>query len=294
MRVSTSTSILLAYPPHSFTYGMEQVVELCRCAGFRNLDINFYDQGCENFPLAQDNWESWIYQVKNQAEKQGVSFCQSHSFCYRTAESTNPDIDRPWYEERIRRSILASAMLGVQWTVVHPADFYADETYSFEKNRDFNREYWAPFIELAVKNDVGFAIENMFQSGSKQRYCSEVDELIELVDSFNEPMVGICWDTGHGNLAAQQQRISLRKIGKRLKAMHVNDNWGHPKQDEHLMPYYGGLDWKDIMEALAEIGYENDFAFELKHATQPLPYPLHEEMLHFLHTLGSYLVSLSQ
>ena len=66
-------------------------------------------------------------------------------------------------------------MLGAEWTVIHPADFSRDPEYSAEKCKAFNCEYWKPFVELGARCGVGIAFENMFQSGFKQRYGSEVD-----------------------------------------------------------------------------------------------------------------------
>ena len=294
MRLSTTTTILSAadsVPPEGSVF---KAMELCREAGFRHLDMNFGTQGKEGYPLATDGWRSWVEEVQRRAQQLHVTFYQAHSFFYRTRESTSLTIDRPWYEERFRRSIIAAQMLGVRWLVMHPADFYADETYDFEKARRYNIEYWSPFVELALRHNVGFAFENMFQSGRHARYCSQVDELIDLVDAFNDPRVGVCWDTGHAFVARQNQPEAIRKLGKRLKATHIHDNHGQPKGDEHLMPYYGLLNWEEILRALGEIGYENNFSFELKHATQALPPRLCLNMLRFMHSLGGEMVEYAQ
>lgn len=263
-----------------------KAMDMSRRAGFTCMDLNLATQAREGWPLALDGWERWVDRVGEYAARLGITFRQSHSFYYRTKESTDMTINRPWYEERIRRSIQAAQKLGVKWTVVHPCDFDADEVYDFDKNRRFNREYWQPLIDFAFHHEVGFCFENMFQSGKKRRYCSRVEELIDLVDSFNDPRVGICWDTGHASLAGQKQGESILLVDKRLKCMHIHDNHGVPKQDEHLMPYYGSINWDEVLSAVRQVGYTNDFAFELKHATQPLPPALREEMLAFLYHLG--------
>lgn len=291
MRLSTSTSILYKNKNFNRHYDIEESIRLCAESGFRHVDVNFYDQGLEGNPLAEDHWEEWVDRIRTQAEKSGVTIYQTHAFCYRTAESTDFTIDRPWFEERIRRSIVASQRLGAEWTVIHPADFSRDPTYSFEKCKAFNCEYWKPFVDLGAKCHVGIAFENMFQSGFKQRYCSQVDEIIDLVDTFHDNLVGICWDTGHAALSGQPQGESIRKIGSRLKAMHINDNHALPKQDEHLMPFYGSINWLEIMEALKEVDYQHDFAYELKQATQTLPPELCSEMLCFLYHLGMNLIA---
>ncbi len=60
------------------------------------------------------------------------------------------------------------------------------------------------------------------------------------------------------------------------------------------MPYYGLLNWEEILRALGEIGYENNFSFELKHATQALPPRLCLNMLRFMHSLGGEMVEYAQ
>jgi sugar phosphate isomerase/epimerase len=92
-------------------------------------------------------------------------------------------------------------------------------------------------------------------------YCSAADELCELVDALKDPRVGICWDFGHGNLNKLDQEKSLRAIGKRLKALHVDDN--HGWADEHLLPFQGNVPWTALMPVLREIGYEGDMTMEV-------------------------------
>lgn len=290
MRLSTTTTILSPGEPVSAEKSLFRAMELCKNAGFKHLDLNFGTQGQPGYPLAADGWKQWADKVREQAEKNGLTFYQAHAFHYRTRESTNDKIDRLWFEERFRRSILAAQTLGVRWLVMHPSDFDADEHYDFDKARRYNLDYWQPFIDLAVRCNVGFAFENMFMSGHHQRYCSDVDELIDLTDAFHDPMVGVCWDTGHASVAGQDQPAALRKLGFRLKATHIHDNHGQPKGDEHLMPYYGTVDWPGILGALNEIGYENNFSFELKHATQPLPPAMCGDMLRFLRALGEHMI----
>ena len=290
MRLSTTTTILSLSDPAVPGQSLFRAMELCGNAGFRHLDLNFGTQGQPGFPLAADGWMEWADKAREQAEMNGQTFYQAHAFHYRTSESTSRKIDRPWYEERFRRSILAAQRLGVRWLVMHPSDFDADERYDFDKARRYNLEYWRPFIDLAARCGVGFAFENMFMSGRHPRYCSDVDELIDLTDAFHDPMVGVCWDTGHASVAGQDQPAAIRKLGPRLKATHIHDNHGRPGGDEHLTPYYGTLDWPGILEALHDIGYENNFSLELKHATQPLPPALCGEMLRFLHSLGDNMI----
>ncbi|NLX83405.1 MAG: sugar phosphate isomerase/epimerase [Clostridiales bacterium] len=177
--------------------------------------------------------------------------------------------------------------------VIHPADFAADQTYDHKKAREFNLSYWAPFVELAAQNKVGIAFENMFWSGHHQRFCSQAEELIDFVQALDNPYAGICWDTGHANLSGQHQAEAIRKMGGLLKAMHINDNTGKPKKDEHLIPFFGTVDWQPIIKALREIGYTGNFSFEVRKPFRALPKELNVDLLRFLHSVGEHLIQLA-
>jgi sugar phosphate isomerase/epimerase len=56
-----------------------------------------------------------------------------------------------------------------------------------------------PVIELAVKENVGIAFENMCDRDNKRRFGTSTFELKSLVDAFHTDQVGACWDIGHGN-----------------------------------------------------------------------------------------------
>ena len=74
--------------------------------------------------------------------------------------------------------------------------------------------------------------------------------------------IDVCWDFGHANIGARmKQSDALAVVGKRLKAVHVNDNlaWG----DDHVPPFCGTVDWKDAMRGLSAIGYSGLFNYEL-------------------------------
>jgi sugar phosphate isomerase/epimerase len=58
-------------------------------------------------------------------------------------------------------------------------------------------------------------------------------------------------------------------IGDKLKAVHIHDNMG--KEDEHLIPGDGIIDWNAFADALREIGYTGVISLETspKHKNHP-------------------------
>ena len=60
--------------------------------------------------------------------------------------------------------------------------------------------------------------------------------------------------------------------------LHLHDNYG--TRDDHSMPYFGTIDWEEIMRALRDIGYEGTFNYEV--AATHLPMALREDHARYL------------
>lgn len=288
MRLSTSTNIMEDAEKVFDVISVEECISACAEVGYEYIDMNLAGQGRPGMPLTRDDWMDWAHRIRGLGDELGVEFKQSHCYFYNSGDLTIPN--RDYHEELVRRSIIASGILGVEWMVMHPANIKDEVWYSYEKSLKFNLDYHGPYIELAKKHDVGIALENLNEFGKNRRFCASPDELIELVDTINDPSVGICWDFGHGNISGVNQVEALRRIGKRLRATHVADN--HGVSDEHLAPYYGNIDWKAMVSVLKEIGYDGDFAFEIQFFTDVLPANLRDDILAFTYKLGVHLLSL--
>ena len=65
--------------------------------------------------------------------------------------------------------------------------------------------------------------------------------------------MGVCWDTGHGNMHTESVYDEITALGDRLEALHVQDNFG--ERDNHLAPYMGTLDLDALMNALIDGGF---------------------------------------
>lgn len=292
-RLSTSTNLMDRYLKTQGVITMTQCIDECYKAGYRILDMNLCDMSNPGMPLSLDNWEQWVDNVGNQAARLGIELTQSHSAFYNVVKR---DVeDRDFREEMVRRSIIASSRFGVKWMVMH-AGTVREEGYSWAESKEKNIAYFAKHLEMGKKYGVGIAIENLFDPKHDPRntmrsYTGTLEELIDLVDSFNDPSVGVCWDFGHGNVASINAPDAIRKLGNRLKCTHINDN--HGIWDEHLLPLYGDIAWEPIMRALSEINYQYDFAFEITPFVDKIPPHIRQNLLRHTYDVGMYLLSLA-
>lgn len=239
-------------------------------AGFETIDLGLYDIEAEDCLLFDENWERKVDELGELAAKLGVEFSQLHIPFHRNSAPErdkrfqNPEFQTR-FEEGIRRAYLAGGRLGIPWAVAHPLTPMdcAGDVNACEKR---NHEYYDRFVELGIKHGVGTAFENMIRNlhiptGMKVRYCADYEELIGFVDSFADPMVQICWDTGHANIAGLNQCEALSAVGKRLKVVHLNDNFA--VGDHHLAPFVATIDWQGVMRTMAESGYEGVMNLEI-------------------------------
>ncbi|MEF3302152.1 sugar phosphate isomerase/epimerase family protein [Paenibacillus sp. GYB003] len=292
MRLSTTTGTFGLTLSGGYTPYKESIGRL-KAAGYHVLDINFCRALTGQTDLVRDDWEPLMHELRDEAEKLGIEFTQSHPVFLPGHANEQPAERLEVYHEMMRRSIIASSILGVKWAVVHPQEDRAKTALDAEACIKDNVEHFSPIVELAVKYNVGIAFENMIErETSKRRFASHAAELAALIDVWGDSRVGACWDFGHANFLYKDQRPALRTLGKRLKATHVNDNYG--KSDEHMFPFHGSVDWRSIMPVLVEIGYEGDFTFETHKEFNGLPEPIKDSLAKVGYDIGQYCLTLTQ
>ncbi len=290
MELSTSTNIT-AFCPGGKKNPMAYGIEMCAASGYRVMDLNFCEAMNPASRMRDDDWKSYVDELGELGAKLGVRYTQSHLPYYDIFGTTDQGkIDL--MEELIRRSIEASGMLGVKWTVTHPGTVYdAGQDMSVSLKR--NVEYYSPHVEEAVKAGIGIALENDFEYKVKpyQRiFCSSMGELCELADAFHSDNIGVCYDFGHANLTGGFHRKNLNCIGSRLKAVHVQDN--HGVSDDHLLPFFGNTDWAEAMAGLADINYEGELTYEIQEFGRYVPNELKSHVVELSVIVGNYLIEL--
>ena len=116
-------------------------------------------------------------------------------------------------------------------------------------------------LETVARNTgVRVALENLPTPG-------HMEAMIGLCTEYPPEFVGICYDSGHGNMAGNgldllEQVVDMggQGSGSRLVALHLHDNFG--SKDEHLPPFWGNIDWRRVMSILDAAGYRKPLCLE--------------------------------
>ena len=92
--------------------------------------------------------------------------------------------------------------------------------------------------------------------------------LVDLVESDLDAELGICMDVGHARLMGDVVD-AIETCSGHLVTTHIHDNRG--RNDDHLMPGKGTIDWDATLLAFQKIGYDGVWMFELAAAAERRP-----------------------
>lgn len=291
MLIATSLNIALKRWPEP------QAMPRIAAAGYEGVDFNFADM-CDRLDWFDDRAVgAWLEQFEQAAVATGLAFVQGHGPMMNLFGDTPKDIKR---RSLCVPAIRAYGRLKVPWMVLHPDVFAGPFDASHRRAiLERNVEFFRSLLPVCEKHRVGIAIENLFDSVGRDdgRNCprffaSVPEELCELVDALNHPLIGVCWDTGHARVMRLDQRAAIRALGPRLKVLHVQDNDG--RNDQHLLPFCAGregVDWDAVTAGLREAGYRGALSLEVHNAFNGIPEPLFESTLQRAAEIARYLVA---
>lgn len=238
-----------------------QMIEAIARTGFRYVDYSYWSMD-DASPLMQPDWEPHIDEVIAASRTTGVEVIQAHS------PAGNP-LTTPDYEglvERTIRSIECCARMGTPQIVVHPG---ARPGITLEQFHEQNKCYYEELVPTLEATGVRVLIENI-GTWQDPHHVHDGSELRALVEHVGHPLIGACWDTGHGNIAGADQYESLCELGSLLGGVHIQDNAGafdvidSPyRQDLHTYPFLGSVNFDAVMHGLLDIGYPGYFTFEV-------------------------------
>ena len=278
-------------------FSFEETAKLVKEAGFDAVDCGLFKMKESENELNGPDWYNHAVAFRDTFAAAGVPVVQTHApFSFKNyadpisfEEETYP---------KIVRSIEVSAALGAKYVIVHPFH-YADCGGSPEDTFERNMKFYRSLIPVCKANGIKVCVENMF-SRDKLRgnyithdSCSRVEEFCRYIDALDSEYIVACLDIGHTMLVSGGADTwdFIRILGHdRLHTLHVHDN--NYKQDNHVTPFNGQLDWYKVCQALGEIDYQGDFVFECimtrtVHKLAPKMYPT---ALAYMEKVGRHLI----
>lgn len=252
MLISTNTGLHSARV-NKLRIPMAKAMDFFAQAGFEAVDINFcapiYKEPFRHEPILDGNWQENLDEVMAAIRRNGLVISHTHLPFY------NYEMEDKEYlafcNEMMYRAVDATAYVGATLAVIHPHRDPAKRTLV-----DRTVELLTPIRDYARERGVTLCLENMF--------TTKPEELVEMVDRLE---CAACWDVGHANYGGFDPYASMCVVGKRIQVLHLHDNYG--TRDDHNIPYYGTVNWSEVMRALRDIGYEGTFNYEVSASNLP-------------------------
>jgi sugar phosphate isomerase/epimerase len=96
---------------------------------------------------------------------------------------------------------------------------------------------------------------------------SSISTLVAMLErDFDGTDAGICMDFGHAHMMGDVPD-AIETAAEHLLTTHVHDNRG--RDDEHLVPYKGTIDWAAALVTMRKIGYDGTYLMELANTGTP-------------------------
>lgn len=256
--------------------------------GIKYIDLNMCAVGrFGEHQFDRDDWEKQAYSIRDLSEKLGLKIIQTH-LPYQGKLHEFDFFNEESYKHMqtcTLRAMKISNIVGAKWAVVHPVKNPTYLNSEIEKQIEENHKFYRAVFEESLNGCCGLAFENMINDN----FCTKVENLIGLIDSYNNSKVQATWDFGHANLIyGNNQDEAIRKLGSRIKAVHVADNFG--EKDDHLAPYQGSIDWDKIFTALKDIDFDGFWDFEIGKTYSNLPIELKNSAMKFYKDIADYMI----
>lgn len=265
-------------------FGDEEAICLIGNAGFDSLDYSFYGTAAD-WTMLDGDYAGYASRIRAQLKRCNLSCTQTHA-PIRFHFGCQMTEDDPLFQE-IVRSIEFASLIGAQYIVVHSV-----LTPAGVDLLNYNLLFFQSLIPYCERFGVYLGFENIFDYDPYKR-CMGRFATPEQVNGFLDRLASrwavCCLDTGHAAIAGTRPEAFIKGMdAHRLRLLHIQDT--DYMDDRHQLPYIGCHDWDAITAALAGIGYQGDFTFEIPGFFKQMDRELIPDALRFAAITGRRLI----
>ncbi len=185
--------------------------------------------------------------VRQLSEHHGVPICAVHAPCLLITQRVwGTD---PW--GKLERSAEMAHEVGADVVVVHPP---------FRWQKDYAREFVQGIAGLEESTGIAFAVENMYPWRATSKRGIEV--YLPGHDPSEDDYANATIDLSHAAVAHADPVAMARRLGDRLRHIHLTDGTGSAK-DEHLVPGRGSQPAAELLQHLAATDFTGHVVVEI-------------------------------
>ena len=88
------------------------------------------------------------------------------------------------------------------------------------------------------------------------------DAMLRMIEQVNDDNLGVILDIGHQYAQKELIPLSIEKLGRHMKYVHIADNDG--RDNRHLVPGNGTVDWDEVFRLLKLKSFDGYFSVDLE------------------------------
>ena len=131
-----------------------------------------------------------------------------------------------------------------------------DPSFSWRKFWNMLVNVYREIARIADDHGLKFVLEPRIGET-----ISNSDAMLRLLDEVNMDNFGAVLDTGHLHAAKELIPLSIEKLGEKIMYVHVSDNDG--RDNWHLAPGEGTIDWDGVFKGLKKFGFNGPIAIDV-------------------------------
>lgn len=258
-------------------FGDEEALKMAKAAGADAVDFDLLNYDETLYKKSEDEIFSHVEKAAQTAASLDLIISQTHG---RICGYRNDPVFDAEQKRMAKLDLQASKLLGCRHCAMHgPSYIHHDINTDPVILRDLAFRNFTDFLPMAKDAGVKIATETFGDAtrtfDSSGRTCIDffgsAQEFISIYDRIRkETAYGdwfcVCMDTGHTNKAYRfpgqpSPAEMIRRLGKNIEILHLHDN--DCMTDQHKVPRSGNIDWKEVLTALREIGYNGVYNMEL-------------------------------
>lgn len=129
------------------------------------------------------------------------------------------------------------------------------------ESEDSNRSAWLTPLRKSLDELASFAREHGVKIAIENMANDNFEPIKLLFSEYGPDFLGLCYDSGHGNIDQRRGLDYLDQYKNRLISIHLHDNDG--SGDQHNLLFSGAVDWARLARILVESSYRKPISMEL-------------------------------
>ena len=237
-----------------------EAMKLAKDAGFEGIELALNATG----DLSMESTAEDLAGLKAYAEELGIKIPSlSSGLCWGDSLTSDDPAERQRAHDMVVQQIKCAAALGAETVLVVPGSVSVEfvperPVIPYDVAYDRALEEIRKLVPVAEEYGVEIGIENVWN-----KMLLSPLEMRQFIDAVGSEKVGVYFDTGNVVYSGYPEHW-IRILGKRIKKVHFKDYRRNPGGLNAFVDLLAGdVDWKEVMKAFEDIGYDGWAAGEM-------------------------------